>query len=125
MKKLLSVITAIAMIFCFFPPVRSFAADPETVRYIAYEPDGKGGYIQQEKSLECTVIDSSRNDLTLESGYYAIKYDVKISNRIKISGNVHLILTDGCKLDATQGIYQDSKSKRSEKQQDHLQTCAS
>ena len=104
MKKLLSIITAMAMIFCLFPPVRSFAADTETVGYIAYVSDGNGGYKAQTKTAECTVIDSANIISSLTNGQYAVKGDVTIRDRIKISGNVQLILTDGCTLNAEKGI---------------------
>ena len=104
MKKILSMITAMAMIFCLFPPVRSFAADTETVGYIAYVSDGNGGYKAQTKTAECTVIDSANIISSLTSGWYALGEDVVINDRIKISGNVQLILTDGCTLNAQKGI---------------------
>ena len=104
MKKILSMITAMAMIFCLFPPVRSFAADTETVGYIAYVSDGNGGYKAQTKTAECTVIDSANIISSLTNGQYAVKGDVTIRDRIIISGDVHLILTDGCTLNAQKGI---------------------
>ena len=73
MKKILSMITAMAMIFCLFPPVRSFAADTETVGYIAYVSDGNGGYKAQTKTAECTVIDSANIISSLTNGQYAVK----------------------------------------------------
>ena len=104
MKKILSMITAMAMIFCLFPPVRSFAADTETVGYIAYVSDGNGGYKAQTKTAECTVIDSANIISSLTSGWYALGEDVVINDRIKINGDVQLILTDGCTLNAQKGI---------------------
>ena len=104
MKKILSIITAMVMIFCLFPPVRSFAADTETVGYIAYVSDGNGGYKAQTKNAECTVIDSANIISSLTNGQYAVKGDVTIRDRIKISGDVQLILTDGCTLNAQNGI---------------------
>ena len=104
MKKILSMITAMAMIFCLFPPVRSFAADTETVGYIAYVSDGNGGYKAQTKTAECTVIDSANIISSLTNGQYAVKGDVTIRDRIIISGDVQLILTDGCTLNAKRGI---------------------
>ena len=104
MKKLLSIITAMVMIFCLMPPVRSFAADTETVGYIAYVSDGNGGYKAQTKTAECTVIDSANIISSLTNGQYAVKGDVTVSDRIKISGDVQLILTDGCTLNAQKGI---------------------
>ena len=104
MKKLLSIITAMAMIFCFMPPVRSFAADKRTVEYTDYVSVGNNKFIPQTKTAECTVIDSANIISSLTNGQYAVKGDVTISDRIKISGDVQLILTDGCTLNAEKGI---------------------
>ncbi len=104
MKKLLSIITAMAMIFCFMPPVRSFAADKRTVEYTDYVSVGNNKFIPQTKTAECTVIDSANIISSLTSGWYALGEDVVINDRIKISGNVQLILTDGCTLNAEKGI---------------------
>ncbi len=56
------------------------------------------------KTAACTTLDDSYFPTALSDGWYAVKGDVTVSDRIKISGEVNLILTDGCKLDATQGI---------------------
>ena len=104
MKKLLSIITAMAMIFCFMPPVRSFAADKRTVEYTDYVSVGNNKFIPQTKTAECTVIDSANIISSLTNGQYAVKGDVTIRDRIKISGDVQLILTDGCTLNAEKGI---------------------
>ena len=104
MKKLLSVITAMAMIFCLFPPVRSFAADKRTVEYTDYVSVGNNKFIPQTKTAECTVIDSANIISDLSTGWYFADGDFAISDRIRISGDVHLILTDGCTLNAQNGI---------------------
>ena len=105
MKKILSMITAMVMIFCLFPPVRSFAANTETVQYINYVSDGNGGYKAQTTIAACTVIDSANTISNLSSGWYAVKGNVTITGRIPISGTVNLILTDGSKLTAYDGIH--------------------
>ena len=56
------------------------------------------------KTAACTTLDDSYFPTALSDGWYAVKGDVTVSDRITINGDVHLILTDGCKLDATQGI---------------------
>lgn len=55
------------------------------------------------QSAEAIVIDASMRELT--SGYYIVKGDVAIPDRIEISGDVHLILADGAYLSAESGIH--------------------
>ena len=39
-----------------------------------------------------------------DGGWYVVNDDIEISQRVTVTGNVHLILADGCKLTASQGI---------------------
>ena len=50
---------------------------------------------------EYTVL---TNQTTLSSGWYVVNSNVTISDRITANGDVHLILCDGCTLNAQQGI---------------------
>ena len=49
-----------------------------------------------------SIIDSSFD--TLETGWYAVVSDTAVVDRISVSGNVNLILSDGYTLTATNGI---------------------
>ena len=93
MKKFLSFITAMVMIFCLMPPVRSFAEDMKTVEYIDYVSDGNGGFIPQKKTAECKVIQGDNETLELSTGWYLSDGIVSVSERVSINGDVHLILS--------------------------------
>ena len=103
MKKLLSFITVMAMIFCFMPPVRSFATDKRTVEYTDYVSVGNNKFIPQTKTAECTVIDSANIISDLSTGWYFADGDFAFSDRIEINGDVHLILSAGYTLNAYYG----------------------
>lgn len=51
---------------------------------------------------EFTVMDSSST--TLASGWYAVTADTTVSSLVTVSGDVHLILADGCTLTCSSGI---------------------
>ena len=54
-----------------------------------------------------TVVDSISNTWTgsaPDGGWYVVNGDVTISSRVTVTGEVHLILADGCTLNATKGI---------------------
>ena len=103
MKKILSIITAAVMIFCLFPPVKTFAADTQTVEYIEYVSDGKGGAVPQQGSVECTALTSDAYELS--DGWYVADGNVSLKDRIQLSGTVNFILKDDCTLTANFGIH--------------------
>ena len=53
--------------------------------------------------LTSTLLEKSNED-NLDSGWYVLNSSFTYDERIVISGNVHLILCDGCTLTAKQGI---------------------
>lgn len=55
-----------------------------------------------EKNAIASLLTSSST--TLYDGWYVVKSDVTIHNRITCQGFVHLILCDGCKLTSERGI---------------------
>ena len=101
MKKLLSVITAMAMIFCFMPPVRSFAAD--TVSAVRYTVNVDNSVSKSTAALIAEKIDSTLNNW--DNNIYYVEGNVEISDRIEVKGNAQLILTDGCSFKAKKGIH--------------------
>ena len=56
------------------------------------------------ETQNCTTLDDSYFPTALSDGWYAVKGDVTVSDRITINGDVHLILTDGFTLNAKRGI---------------------
>ena len=99
MKKILSMITAMVMIFCLMPSVRSFA-DNVDIQYLAYDTDGN------KKTYLASAYTVDENTTALSTGIYAVTGNVEISERIEVTGSdVNLILTDGCSLTAKKGIH--------------------
>lgn len=64
------------------------------VRYL----DGDGS----EKTQTATLLDGSETELT--AGWYLAEGEVEFTQRPTVTGDVHLILADGCSLAAPQGI---------------------
>ena len=54
-----------------------------------------------------TEVTSQTSNWTGSEGatWYVVKNDVQINTRITVTGDVHLILADGCTLNAAKGIY--------------------
>ena len=101
MKKILSIITAMVMIFCLMPPVRPFAAD--SVSAVKYTVNADNSVSKADVNFSAEKIDGSFDNLS--SGNYYVSGNVVISKRIEVSGDVNLILTDGCSLTAKKGIH--------------------
>lgn len=79
--------------------------DNDPVTYISNPLTGETETIRQY--TEITADDGTLTEWkeTEENkGYYVVTGDVTIPDRIKVDGTIHLILTDGCKLTAGQGI---------------------
>lgn len=91
------------MIFCLMPPVRTFAADTETVEYIEYVSDGNGGAVPKQRSAGCTALTSDAYELS--DGWYVADGNVSLKDRIQLSGTVNFILKDDCTLTANFGIH--------------------
>ncbi|MCD7764148.1 MAG: InlB B-repeat-containing protein, partial [Lachnospiraceae bacterium] len=84
----------------------SNASDSNTINiYIFYELDPVDYIDENGEPQSCdeyTIITSDMTELT--DGWYAVISDVTISDRITVSGEVHLILVDGYTLTASSGI---------------------
>lgn len=99
MKKILSIITAMVMIFCLMPPVRPFADNGDII-YFVYDTDGN------KTAYRASAYTVDENTTVWNTGIYAVTGTVEISERIEVTGSdVNLILTDGCSLTAKQGIH--------------------
>ena len=75
-------------------------ADTTSVKYL----DEKG---QEQTCDSATVVDSTSNTWTGSDpggGWYVVNSNVTISERVTVTGKVHLILADGYTLNATKGI---------------------
>lgn len=64
-------------------------------------------YMENGQSKTCdkaTLVTSSASPVTWEKGWYLVRGDVTISGRVTVTGDVKLILADGCKLTVNGGI---------------------
>ena len=78
--------------------IPSLISDP--VDYRICDADGKNW-----RTESCdTYTEVTSDTTTWNSGWYVVSGPVTISSRVTVSGDVHLILTDDCVLDAQQGI---------------------
>lgn len=101
-KKSLAVLLSVVMVFGILP----FAVNAEsTVSYI-----DANGITQTAENV--TVVDDYTYEF--ESGWYAVTSDVTINYRITCSGEVNLILADGCTLTASKGISVNAKNSDNE-----------
>lgn len=75
----------------------------ESVEY--QEASWDGGKVTYERKTEtCTLVENSTEAVTWTAGWYAVSGTVTISEPITVTGEVHLILVDGCTLNAEKGI---------------------
>ena len=77
----------------------------KTVNYISYTYDTTNGLERETKTCGRSKMVKS-NDNIWDDGWYVVSGNVEISDRIKVSGTVNLILCDGCTLEAKKGIEQ-------------------
>ena len=68
--------------------------------YLEYDPESKE-YI--EKEAKCSMFYDVLD--VLHEGFYLVEGEVTVQNRIEIDGEVKLILADGAKLNANDGIH--------------------
>ena len=111
-RKLLRNFTALFTALCI--PLSVYTADiptksayaraetsPNVSTYDYYDPTTKS-----MKSAMATAVTSG--DTTLSEGWYVVDSVLEITSRIKISGNVNIILADNGKLTDNKGITVDS-----------------
>ena len=91
-RKWLSLLICATMVIMMLPATAWAAAN---VPYL----DENGA---PQTCTSATVVTDS--DTTWSGGWYVVSSNVTISSRIKVSGNVHLILADGYSLNAADGI---------------------
>lgn len=94
-KRLLSIVLCLSIAYALLPAMAAPAEAADGISYI--DQDGS------EKWEEATLITSG---ITVWSaGWYYVSDSVSLSS-VTVSGNVHLILTDGCALTVTGGTNQ-------------------
>ena len=94
-----SILLSLALILTLLP-VTALAEELTEVEYL--DENGKTATCASATVVDDTTLTWS--DETDSPGWYVVNTDVTIDTRITVSGNVHLILTDGHTLTANQGI---------------------
>lgn len=112
-KKFVAIVTCIAMLLMCFPVV-TFAANP--VKYWTWD-DSQKKMVENEYSGKVTEI-SEYNKLASWGGdddseyWYLVKGTVTIDEVINVKGDVHLVLSNDCVLNAENGIQIESNTSK-------------
>ena len=111
-KRIISLLLAVVMIVGMLPlsAITAFAADTgEIVPYLVFDEDGS--FTEKHIALSgLTVIDAESvplkdNKLTGDNGgFYLVRGNVSISEYVTVSGDVSLILENGCDITFEEGI---------------------
>ena len=103
-KKLLSILLTICMVTTLLP-VSALADGTVSYLYYADEAAAIAGTANTGSCTDYTVV--SNQTAWGEAGqtkWYVVNSSVTIADRITVSGDVHLILSNGCTLTASKGI---------------------
>jgi len=102
MKKMLTMLLALAMM------LSTACAMAEEITYVAYTWDEalqKLSSETKEVPAGYTEVEDSGSAVTWDSGWYVVKGgNVQIGGRITVRGKVHLLLCEGAKLTAGEGV---------------------
>ena len=101
-KRLLSIVLALCMVLALMPQM-TFA---DTVTGITYL-DASGAQQTCDNATAVTEDDTTWGTDN-ETTWYVAQGDVTIESRVTVTGDVHLILADGCNLTVNGGIYVSS-----------------
>ena len=96
-RKLLSIVLSLCMVIALMPQM-VFAED--SIPYL----DASGAQQTCGSATVVTGEDTTWGD-DGNDGWYVVQGDVTIGSRVTVNGDVHLILTDGCKLTVNGSIY--------------------
>lgn len=99
-KRLLAGFMACALVLSLLPTA-AFAADGD-VSYRTCDPDGTNWQTGTKASGEYTAVTADDTEWT--SGWYVASGGVTIDRRVTVTGDVHLILEDGCNITINGGI---------------------
>ena len=109
MKKLLLSMMALALCLGLLPTA-ALAATAADVTYYDWNSDTKG--LEQKTCASATAVTSNDTQwikyefvwMDENGGWYVVNSDVTIENRVTVTGDVRLILADGCTLTVNGGI---------------------
>ena len=99
-KRLLSIITTLVLCFNLLPIEALAAGTATNVTY--YDWNSSTKQLEQKSCSGATEVEAGTT--TWDNTWYVAKGDVTISRRVTVSGDVHLILADGCSLTVNGGI---------------------
>ena len=105
-NKAISALLTLAMLVGLLPAIGGTARADDAVPYVYYETGAEG---TSAKNGSCTSFTLITSDTTVwngtgEGNWYVVNNNIDISDRVTVSGTVHLILCDGCSLFAEEGI---------------------
>lgn len=103
-RRILSVLTALALCLSLLP-VTALAAG--SITYISYTWVDGQGRVEHSNPLNDPyneINTDSTDPVTWNDGWYVVTGSATFTDRITVTGNVHLILTDNCTLTASKGI---------------------
>jgi len=104
-KRLISIFMTVVMVLSLFQGtgVRVNASDPELPEISYIDASGEEQYIGGPEGSDYTVVESSPDSVTWESGWYVVSNegDVHLPSGAIVDGEVHLILMDGAQLTAS------------------------
>lgn len=112
-RRVWAVVFSIALVFGLLPE-NSFVVHAQEEGIEPYEAPAEGvSYVD-----EGGVVRTTTGDVTTvaggttgwNSGWYYVNQNTTISSRIEVSGDVHLILGDGCTLTASSGIHVSARN---------------
>ena len=103
-KRLLSIMTALALCLSLLPTVALAAAPVTDVPYYDWNSDTK--QLESKACASATEVTSGGTGwgTSETTTWYVVTGNVEIGSRVTVSGNVHLILADGCTLAVNGGI---------------------
>lgn len=99
-QKWLSLLLCVAVVIMLLPAT-VLAAEGD-VSYSYYDADSETWQTGTKAVGDYTSVTSA--DTSWSDGWYVVSGEVTISSRVAVSGDVHLILEDGCTLTADAGI---------------------
>ena len=95
-KRLLSILLAICLLAGLLPTVALAANSVTNVTY--YDWNSSTNQLEEKSCSSATLVESSTDKVTWSNGWYVAQGNVTISGGVTISGDVFLILADGCTL---------------------------
>ena len=122
-KRALACVVSAAMVVAFTPVVAWGGTSTETVTYRYCDENGANWTTGTKSAVDYTVVGShsGSGSVTWSTGWYLAQGDVTITNTdtsgyrrgVTVSGDVHLILADGCNLTVNGGIQVQDNSAES------------